>query len=106
MALCLPGQHKASEDTMDYLSSALVIGTGATAATDAWSLLRSRWFGVAAPRWGLVGRWIAQMPQGRFRHESIAAVPRARAEVLIGWIAHYLIGIAFAALLLAIWGRD
>lgn len=91
---------------MDILSSALIIGTGATAATDAWSLARSKWFGVPAPTWGLVGRWIAQMPQGRFRHQSIAAVPAARAEVLIGWIAHYLIGIVFAALLLAIGGRD
>ena len=46
------------------------------------------------------------MPRGRFRHESIAAVPPATAEMLIGWMSHYLIGIAFAALLLAIGGRE
>lgn len=91
---------------MDYLSSALVIGIGATAATDVWSLLRSRWFGVAAPKWELVGRWIAHLPQGRLRHESIAAVRPVKSELIVGWIAHYLIGIVFAALLLAIGGRD
>jgi hypothetical protein len=90
---------------MDFISSAVLIGVGATAATDGWALLRGRLLGVAAPNWGLVGRWIAQMPRGRFRHASMAAVPAARAETLIGWIAHYLIGIAFAALLLALCGR-
>ena len=57
-------------------------------------------------RSGLVGRWLAYMPRGRFRHERIAAVPAVRGERIIGWIAHYAIGIAFAGLLLAIWGLD
>lgn len=44
------------------------------------------------------------MPRGRFRHDSIAAAPAVRGERLIGWSAHYLIGIAFAAMLPGIWG--
>jgi Protein of unknown function (DUF2938) len=91
---------------MDYLTSTVLIGTGATAATDAWSVLRSRLFGITAPNWGLVGRWIAHMPRGRFRHESIARAAEVRGERLIGWLAHYAIGLAFAALLLAICGRE
>jgi hypothetical protein len=46
------------------------------------------------------------MPHGRFRHDSIAATPAVRGEQLIGWTAHYLIGIAFAGALLGIWGIE
>jgi hypothetical protein len=53
---------------------------------------------------GLVGRWLAYLPRGRFRHDPIAASPPVQGEGLIGWVAHYLIGIAFAAVLLALWG--
>jgi hypothetical protein len=56
--------------------------------------------------YGLVGRWLAYLPRGRFRHERIAAMPPVHGERLLGWTAHYIIGIAFAAVLLAIWGID
>ena len=39
------------------------------------------------------------MTGGRFRHAAIATSASVRAEVVIGWTAHYLIGIGFAALL-------
>lgn len=51
-----------------------------------------------------LGRWIGHLPQGRWFHESIAKTPPVRGELLLGWIAHYSIGISFAALLLAIVG--
>jgi hypothetical protein len=54
----------------------------------------------------LLGRWIGHLSSGRFRHESIAKEPPLRGERIIGWTAHYLIGITFAALLLAIWGLE
>jgi hypothetical protein len=85
--------------------SALIIGAGATAATDAWSLLRRKLFGVSPPNWGLVGRWLAHLPRGRFRHESMAAAAAVKGERLVGWLAHYAIGITFAGLLLALAGR-
>jgi hypothetical protein len=44
------------------------------------------------------------MARGRFRHDSMAAVAPVRGERVIGWVAHYLIGIAFAALLPVVWG--
>jgi hypothetical protein len=44
------------------------------------------------------------MPRGRIHHPSIAAAPPMHGEVAIGWITHYLIGIAFACLLPAFWG--
>lgn len=89
---------------MDYLMYALLIGAGATVVTDLWAVIRQHWLGVPAPNWGLVGRWFAYMPQGRFVHAPITATPARRGERMIGWSAHYLIGIAYAALLLGIWG--
>ena len=74
------------------------IGVGATALIDAWALVRRRVFGTALPDFGLVGRWIAHMRRGRFRHDAIARAAAVRGERVVGWTAHYLIGIAFAAL--------
>jgi Protein of unknown function (DUF2938) len=80
------------------------IGIGATAVMDLWGLARKPLLGIAPPNYALVGRWIGHMAYGRFRHDSIAASASVRGEHIIGWTAHYLIGIAFAALLIGIWG--
>jgi hypothetical protein len=89
-----------------FLVCALLIGAGATAVTDLWSVARKRLLGVPPANWALVGRWLAHAAHGRIRHDPIAASPAVRHELLIGWLAHYLIGAAYAALLLAIWGLD
>jgi len=91
---------------MDFLASMVLVGAGATAVTDFWSLARKRLLGIAPPDFGLVGRWIGHMPRGRFRHDSIADSPAVRGERLLGWTAHYLIGIAFAGILLGVWGLE
>ena len=91
---------------MEYLASTLVIGAGATLVMDGWGVVRKRLLGMPAMDYGLVGRWLAYLPRGRFRRERVAAVPPVRGERLIGWTAHYLTGIAFAGVLLALWGLD
>jgi hypothetical protein len=91
---------------MDYLAYALLIGAGATAVMDVWAIVRKRLLGIPAMDYGLVGRWLAWLVRGRFRHDRIAASPRVPGERLIGWTAHYAIGIGFAAALLAIWGLE
>lgn len=91
---------------MDYTLSALSIGLGATAVMDVWVIARQRLLRIPPPSYGLVGRWLAYLTRGRFRHDPIAASPPVRGERVIGWTAHYLIGVAFAALLLALWGLD
>lgn len=91
---------------MEILAYAIPTGIGATALTDLWSLARRRLLGVALPDFGLVGRWLAHMPRGRLRHASIAAAPSVNGERLIGWMFHYLVGIAFAGLLLGLYGLD
>ncbi len=93
----------------EHLSAAatlVLIGSGATAFIDVWALLRQRWLGVPPPNYGLVGRWLAYLPRGRFVHRPISASPPIAAERLIGWLAHYVIGIAFASALLLGWGMD
>lgn len=93
-------------EAADYVVSALLIGVGATALLDLWAATRKWLLGFPAPDYGLVGRWLAYLMHGHFRHDSINASPPVRGEGLIGWTAHYLIGIAFAAMLLAIWGLE
>jgi len=94
------------ETIMDFLVCTFLVGVGATAVIDLWAIARKCLLGIPPPNYGLVGRWLAHMPRGRFRHDSIAAAPPVHGERLIGWIAHYLIGIAFAAILLGVWGLD
>ena len=88
---------------MNYLLI-LFIGIGATAVMDLWGIVRKPLLGIPPPNYGMVGRWIAHMTHWQFRHDSIAASSRMRGEHIIGWTAHYLIGTAFAALLIGICG--
>jgi hypothetical protein len=94
------------ETMTDYLVCALLIGAGATAVMDLWAIARKRLLGIPALDYGLVGRWLAYLARGRFRHQRIAATPAVRGERVIGWSAHYGIGVAFAAALLAVWGLE
>jgi hypothetical protein len=91
---------------MKYSMYALLIGAGATVLMDLWSIVRTRLLHVPAMSYALVGRWLAYLPRGQFRHNPIAASPPVRGELLIGWVAHYAIGIAFAATLLFLFGLD
>ena len=78
------------------LISAILIGLGATLTTDLWALFLKRVFKIAAPNYCLVGRWIRYMPKGIFKHSNIASSPSKSAECVVGWVAHYMIGITFA----------
>lgn len=93
-------------ESLNTMMVAVFIGAGATALIDLWALARKRWLGVALPNYGLIGRWLAHLPYGRFVHRPISGTPPVRGERLIGWIAHYVIGIVFAAALLMGWGMD
>lgn len=93
-------------DHAQLLMRAALIGVGATAVMDIWSAVQKHVLGVKTLDYALVDRWIAYLPRGRFRHESITASPRLPGETAIGWTAHYATGIAFALLLLGIWGIE
>jgi hypothetical protein len=84
---------------------AVLIGAGATATLDIWNLLLQWLFKLPAPAWSLPGRWFAYMPKGQFVHRNgIFRSPPLAHELVIGWVMHYVVGILFAAAVLAIWG--
>lgn len=91
---------------MDLLMWTAWTGAAATAFIDLWALARRRLFGVPLPDYALVGRWIGHMRRGRFRHDAIARAAPIAHEAALGWISHYLIGIAFAGLIPTLWGVD
>lgn len=91
---------------MNYWACTVITGVGATLVIDLWGLVRKLLFDIPAPDYRLVGRWLATMVDGRFRHDSIATVLPVRREWGIGWTAHYLIGVAFAATLLGCYGLE
>lgn len=91
---------------MNELWSVVIIGIGATLVMDAWGLVRKQLLGIPPADYALVGRWLGHMVHGRFRHERIAAASPIPAEALLGWSAHYLIGMVFALLLVAICGAE
>ncbi|MCC8955255.1 DUF2938 domain-containing protein [Bradyrhizobium sp. Pear77] len=93
-------------DAVEFLARAMLIGTGATVVMDIWGLVRKRLLGIPSLDYALVGRWLGHLASGRLRHDRIAASPQVAGERAIGWAAHYLIGIGFAGVLLAIFGLD
>lgn len=80
-----------------------LIGTGATALLDVWTMLLQR-MGVRTLDFALVGRWIGHWPRGVFAHTAIAKAAPVKGELALGWLFHYATGIAFAALLAGIAG--
>lgn len=90
---------------MELFSAILVIGVGATIVMDVWGVVRSLLFAMPLPSYALVGRWLAHMLHGKFRHDAIAAAKPVVGEQFIGWSAHYLTGIAYAAILVGIYGQ-
>jgi hypothetical protein len=82
-------------ELIDVLT-AIAVGLGATLLMDLWSVFLKRAFNIPSPNYCFVGRWLRYMPEGIFRHSSIAAAPQKPGECTVGWIAHYVIGVIFA----------
>ena len=81
---------------VQYIPAAIVIGIGATLLMDFWNLFLKRAFNIPSLDYCLLGRWLRHIPDGTLRHASIAAAQPRPFECLVGWIAHYSIGVAFA----------
>ena len=79
-----------------HLLAAVAVGIGATLVMDLWALFLRRAFNITSLDYCLVGRWLAHMPAGVFRHASIGAAARRPGECTLGWIAHYATGVVFA----------
>jgi hypothetical protein len=93
-------------DPLDLVVRGIVMGVTGSALMDLWSAVLRRRFGIPTLDYRLLGRWIGHFPRGRIVHERIASSEPVAGEGPIGWLAHYAIGVTFAFLLLAIWGRS
>lgn len=82
----------------------IIVGIGATASVDFFTFILGHFthkgHGIL-----YVGRWVAYTFKGTFFHDNIIASPVVKNEMLIGWIAHYTIGILFAFSLLLLFGK-
>jgi hypothetical protein len=89
---------------VQFFIAAVVLGIFATAFLDTINYLQHVVFNKPLTRYEYIGRWVIYLTDGMFSHQSIkAAEPRA-GELLLGWIGHYGIGVAFAGLMLAFTG--
>ena len=89
--------------TTQQLLAIVLIGVGATAVLDLWLTVLKR-LGVPTGSFALIGRWVARIAQGKFSHASIAKAEPVNNELAIGWATHYVVGIVFAAVLVALQG--
>ena len=80
----------------------IAVGLGATLFMDLWAWGLNRGFGVAAPNYCLVGRWVCHMTRGRFAHANINNATAEPQECAVGWISHYVVGAVYSLVLLAI----
>lgn len=85
---------------------ALAIGVGATAVMDVWAVALKRFWCIPSLNLAMVGRWLGHLPRGTFTHVNIAQAAPVRDEAILGWTAHYVIGVLFAAVLLALAGQE
>lgn len=86
---------------LDNLSivGAVFVGISAALIMDLWNLFLRRAFSISSLSFCFVGRWLSSILTGTFTHVNIGAAPQRPGECAIGWTAHFLIGVAFALLL-------
>ena len=88
---------------LNVIAHIVLVGIGATALMDVWLWLLSR-LGVPTTGLAMIGRWVGHFTHGEFVHAAISKAAPIRFEVGLGWATHYLIGIAYAALLVGLQG--
>lgn len=72
---------------------------------DIWGFVLSL-FKIKSLDYRYVGRWIAHFPKGKFVHNNILTSAPVSGESVMGWTAHYLIGVTFAFLLILFFGKE
>lgn len=91
----------ASPSLMPFIAQSIAIGAGATLLMDCWLALLRR-VGPPGMDFGLLGRWAGHLLlRGQLAHAAIRQAAPLRGELALGWLLHYAVGIAFAAMLLA-----
>lgn len=88
---------------MEIIIKTVLVGVGATLMMDIWAFIL-RCFHIKSLDYRFVGRWIGYFFKGKFYHDKIVDSKPVKNEVLLGWVAHYSIGIVFSFLLVLIFG--
>ncbi|KAB2924872.1 MAG: DUF2938 domain-containing protein [Dechloromonas sp.] len=81
----------------------VLIGCGATLLMDIWLMFLKR-IGVQTMNFAFIGRWVGHLFHGRIAHAAIGKASPIAYETPLGWVTHYVVGIAFACLLTGIAG--
>lgn len=89
---------------MNQIADTALLGIGATMVMDLWGIARQPLLGAPRPDYAMVGRWAGHMSHGQLRHAPIAASPPIQSERALGWVVHYMTGMVFAAVLVAVGG--
>ena len=95
-----------SRELLELIVYSFVLGVGATIVMDLWALMLQRLIGISPLNYALVGRWLVHISKGTFRHVNITKAKPVTAELIVGWTAHYLIGVVFSATLIMLVGND
>ncbi len=80
----------------------VVMGVVATVAIDLWLAVLDKGFKLPVTNWAMVGRWVGHLPGGKLIHSPIESSVEIRHEHALGWAFHYVTGIVYAFLYLAI----
>ncbi|MDR2223157.1 MAG: DUF2938 domain-containing protein [Flavobacteriaceae bacterium] len=92
--------------SITMIAYALFVGIGATLFMDLYALVNKKVFNIPSLDYAILGRWIGYFKEGQFTHNNILLTPSIKGERIIGWSAHYLIGITFAFVLLIVSGIE
>ncbi|HEJ9094857.1 DUF2938 domain-containing protein [Serratia odorifera] len=87
--------------TTNTIIATCFIGILGTGVMDVWALILRKMFGIKPLDYALVGRWVGLMRHGQFCHRTIITTPPIAGERQLGWLLHYAIGMACAAVLIA-----
>lgn len=69
---------------LDLLWRGALIGVGATALIDIWAILLAALFGLPRPNWGMVGRWVWHLRDGKVFHDDIGKAQPYAHELALG----------------------
>ena len=91
---------------IEIISYGFLMGLGATVAMDLWAVIQNRIWNLPLPNWAMPGRWFAHLFQGKVFHRDIAQSKEVPNELLVGWLFHYGVGVAYGIIFLLIVGVE
>lgn len=80
---------------MNILSAGVLIGLGGTVAMDIWAVILNRLAGQSLPNWAKPGRWFGHVFRGQVFHDDIGEAEPVAAELSLGWLLHYGVGVIY-----------